>query len=283
MKKAVDQRQETLKANKYVHTLLVTGGEYQKSPHFLPENRAKVRAMLLSLTADMDKADSKAIDFGCGTGFMLDLLKDQFSEVHGVDIAPAMLNQVDRSSGNVFLYEASAERTPFMSGFFDFATAYSFMDHLYDVPMFLREVHRVLRPGGVFFAGLNPNRDFIQAMARAETWKGNRVSSIVDREIKGALHNGDYYEEKFGVDASMLDMAEPIKALHKGFAADEVYDLARHIGFEGCEISHDWFLGQASVTQDQSVELAGEIDHYLSNVLPIASPLYKYLNFVFRK
>lgn len=275
--------EDTLEANKYVHSLLVKTGEYQKSPHFRPENIAKVRALVLSIAGDLDQADSKAIDFGCGTGFMIDLMKDRFGEVHGVDITQAMMKEVDLSSGNVFLHEAMAEQTPFADQHFDFATAYSFMDHLFDAGNFLKEVYRVLKPGGVFFSGLNPNRDFIAAMEEAEHKAIIGVSPIVTREIKGALHNGDYYAENFGVDGAMLDKAEPIKALKKGFDAKEMHDLTLSIGFSACRIDYDWFLGQGKVMHEQSFEHAEQIHAYLSSILPVASPLYKYLNFVCTK
>lgn len=274
---------ETLEANKYVHSLLVETGEYQRSPHFRPENIAKVRALVVSLTKDVDTSASSAIDFGCGTGFMIDIMKDRFSEVHGVDITQAMMREVDLSSGNVFLHEALAEQTPFPDDHFDFATAYSFMDHLCNAGEFLREVHRVLKPGGVFFAGLNPNRDFIAAMDAAEQNAVMGISPIVTREINGALHNGEYYAENFGVDGAMLDKAEPIKALQKGFDAKEMYDLALSIGFGACRIDYDWFLGQGKVMHEQSFDRADHIGEYLSSILPISSPLFKYLNFIFTK
>ncbi|KUI15636.1 hypothetical protein AU192_07160 [Mycobacterium lehmannii] len=275
--------QETLEANRYVHSVLVETGEYQKSPHFRPENIAKVRDLILTLTADIESVDSRAIDFGCGTGFMIDLMKDRFGEIHGVDITQAMMKEVDLSTGNVFLHEAMAEHTPFADEYFDFATAYSFMDHLFDAHLFLKEVHRVLKPGGVFFAGLNPNRDFIQAMEQAKRAAITGLPQIVTREIKGALHNGEYYAENFGVDGSMLDKAEPIKAVQKGFDAKEVHDLAISIGFSACRIDYNWFLGQAMVMHEKSFELADQIHLYLTSALPVASPLFKYLNFILTK
>ena len=277
------KKNDTLEANKYVHSLLVEAGEYQKSPHFRPENLGKVRSLVLSLTENMASEHAKAIDFGCGTGFMIDLMKDRFAEVHGVDITQAMMKEVDLTSGNVFLHESLAEQTPFTDSQFDFATAYSFMDHLFDAHDFLKEVYRVLKPGGIFFSGLNPNRDFIVAMETAEQKAVTDIPPIVLREIKGSLHNGDYYAENFGVDGTMLDKAEPIKALKKGFEAKEMHDMARGIGFNTCCIEHDWFLGQGKVMHEASFERAELIDSYLSSILPVASPLYKYLNFIFIK
>ena len=42
---------EAIKANIYVHAFLANSGEYNKSPHFRPENQEKVRNVLLRLTA----------------------------------------------------------------------------------------------------------------------------------------------------------------------------------------------------------------------------------------
>jgi len=107
-------RDEAIKANIYVHSFLANAGEYQKSPHFLPENRQKVRKILERVTAPLaGRPDSKVIDFGCGTGFLMDLMKDLFTEVHGVDITLDMMNKVDVTSGNIYLHESLAENTQF--------------------------------------------------------------------------------------------------------------------------------------------------------------------------
>jgi ubiquinone/menaquinone biosynthesis C-methylase UbiE len=167
-----DGRLEALNANIYVHAFLANSGEYQKSPHFRPENQEKVRRILDRIVAKStvsNQSIAKAIDFGCGTGFMIDLMKDMFSEVHGLDITNDMMKRVDVSSGNVFLHECLAEKTPFPDNHFDFATAYSFMDHLFSYDDFLQEAYRVLKPGGTFYSDLNPNRAFINSMAKVET------------------------------------------------------------------------------------------------------------------
>lgn len=274
---------DTLEANKYVHAKLVESGEYQKSPHFRPENIAKVRELVTELTSHISARESKAIDFGCGTGFMIDLMKDRFGEIHGVDITQAMMQQVDTRSGNIYLHEAMAEKTPFDANIFDFASAYSFMDHLHDPRDFLKEVFRVLKPDGIFYSGLNPNREFILAMEAASNDTVCALSPIVEREIKGALHNGDYYAETFGIDAAMLEKAEPMKSEKKGFDAKEMLAMAKEIGFSKCRITHEWFLGQGKVMHEQSFESAAQINQYLLSVLPATAGLYKYLNFIFIK
>ena len=241
-------RDATLRANIQVHAYLANAGEYQKSPHFRPENQDKIRSILLRLTADLPRQTvSKVIDFGCGTGFLIDLMHDLFTEVHGVDITQDMMKHVNLREGKVRLHECQAERTPFPDAHFDFATAYSFMDHLFDYRDFLREACRVLKPGGIFYSDLNPNRAFIQAIEQVELTAEPGRSGIVEREIQGALHNGAYYEQNFGLNAALLEAAEPIKSNDMGFDAAEVLAAARALGFSDCRVEHEWFLGQGKV------------------------------------
>lgn len=284
MSKKTLSRDEAIEANIYVHAFLANAGEYNKSPHFRPENQEKVRKIILRLTSLLAEKE-KVIDFGCGTGFMIHLMRDLFREVHGIDITTDMMKHVDLSSGNVQLHECIAESTPFNGDTFDFATAYSFMDHLIDYRVFLQEAYRVLKKGGVFYSDLNPNRDFIVAVAEAENKASGALilSPIVEREIQGALHNGDLYKESFGMNPELLEKAEPIKTKDKGFSASEVLQAARVIGFSECRVEFEWFLGQGKVMHEQSIIDAGIVEQYLNSALPMSSSLFKYLRFIFIK
>lgn len=279
-------KEEALKANIYVHAFLANAGEYEKSPHYRPENIAKVRNIVAKLAHKFrGKNDAKALDFGCGTGFMIQLIHDLFSEVHGVDITQDMMKLVDLSPGNITLHECVAESTGFDEDSFDFASAYSFMDHLFDYEVFLKEAFRVLKPGGIFYSDLNPNREFAAAMQRvaSDQTVTFEIPQVILREVKGMLHNGDYYNDQFGMDPEQLEKAEPIKSRDLGFAADEVLECARKLGFTDAKVEFDWFLGQAKVMHDESADNVEIINHYLTSVLPVSSSLFKYLRFVFVK
>lgn len=279
-------RADSVQANIDVHSILAATGEYDRSPHFRPENKAHVRAMLQSLIAPC-RGDRpvRAIDFGCGTGFVISLMVDLVDRIDGVDITPEMMRQVDLSSGKVHLHECLAEATPFADSSFDVATAYSFMDHLHDYRDFLREAHRVLRPGGIFYSDLNPNRAFIDAIAGAERRHGADLARypLVAREVQGALRNGQVYEEAHGIDARRLEAAEPGKTFDRGFDAEEVLATARRIGFTQASVDHEWFLGQSKVMHEGSFAQASDMAAHLRALAPVAGHLFKYLRFVFVK
>lgn len=279
-------KEEALKANIYVHAFLANAGEYEKSPHFRPENRAKVRGIVERLTQSFQgKACTKALDFGCGTGFMIQMLHDRFTEVHGIDITRDMMKFVELGPGNITLHEGMAENTGFAESTFEFACAYSFMDHLFDYEVFLKEAHRVLKPGGIFYSDLNPNREFAVAMQRADAGRSLEADlpPVITREVKGMLHNGEHYKDQFGMDPEQLNKAEPIKSRDLGFSAGEVLACARRLGFSDAKVEFDWFLGQAKVMHQESASDAEVINRYLASVVPVSSPLFKYLRFIFVK
>lgn len=269
-------------ANIFVHSELVKKGEYQKSPHFNLENVNKVKCKLTNLIKTLPSNNKKKmVDFGCGTGFIINQIYDQFYEVHGVDVTKEMMKYVDLSPGNIILHESFAEKTNFPDNNFDFATAYSFMDHLLDYRVFLKEVYRTLKKGGIFYTGLNPNKDFIIGMENAEKSISLR-SPIVNLEIEKALHNGKYYEENFGLNSSLLEKAEPTKTFDKGFDFKEVLKFAKSVGFSKTEVKFEWFLGQAQISKKKLNE-EKVIESYLQSILPFSSLCYKYLDFILTK
>jgi SAM-dependent methyltransferase len=94
------------------------------------------------------KANGRLMDVGTGFGFFLSEMKKRGWEVMGVEISQTGLNYArDRLAVNV--YPGPLEGAGLPEGHFDAVTAFYVVEHLPDPIVFLKECHRILKPGGL--------------------------------------------------------------------------------------------------------------------------------------
>jgi SAM-dependent methyltransferase len=95
------------------------------------------------------------LDFGCGSGRLARFLAASGErELHGVDVDRAAIRWARRHLGPGFVATSAWPPLPFPAAAFDVVCAISVFTHL-DEPMqlaWLRELRRVLRPGGLLIA-----------------------------------------------------------------------------------------------------------------------------------
>ncbi|AKN17723.1 class I SAM-dependent methyltransferase [Mycobacterium haemophilum] len=121
----------------------------------------------------------RALELGCGTGFfLLNLIQSGVARRGSVtDLSPGMVKVATRNGQSLGLNidgrVADAEGIPYDDNTFDLVVGHAVLHHIPDVELSLREVLRVLKPGGRFvFAGEPTNVGNRYARALADlTWK----------------------------------------------------------------------------------------------------------------
>ncbi len=127
------------------------------------------------------------LELGCGTGFFLLNLKLAGVVEHGhvTDLSPGMVEVAQRNASRLgFEVEgrvADAERIPYDDGTFDLVVGHAVLHHIPDVEQSLREVLRVLKPGGRFVFAGEPTRwgDYVaRRLSRTVWWATMRATRI---------------------------------------------------------------------------------------------------------
>ena len=101
--------------------------------------------------------DARVLDIGCGSGWATRLLADYAAKgkVIGIDISDEMIQlarESSRSCANVDYEIASAEQLPFADKEFTHAFSMESLYYYRNIPKALAEIHRVMKPGGLFVA-----------------------------------------------------------------------------------------------------------------------------------
>lgn len=112
---------------------------------------SRVHEAVLNM-AGRDGAPESVLDVGCGTGKLLRVANLRWPEARliGVDPANGMIEIARRLTPGATFYTGAAESLPLEDGSIDLALSTVSFHHWHDQAAGIREVARVLRPGGQF-------------------------------------------------------------------------------------------------------------------------------------
>jgi ubiquinone/menaquinone biosynthesis C-methylase UbiE len=110
---------------------------------------------VFSVLKNMNWNGKRVVEVGCGQGTTLNYLPQFGAELFGLDMSlqsirsakfgATELGQTDRTR----LLQADAEHLPLQSGSFDIAISIGVLHHTSDTAQGIREIHRLLKPGGL--------------------------------------------------------------------------------------------------------------------------------------
>lgn len=260
-------------ANVAYHAALAA--EYDATqPHLRPENVERVTGILRQLAEE--SGGGTLVDLGCGTGFVTNIARRFFRHVVGVDVTWAMLERVDRSSGNVELVLASTDGVPLADGTFDACTAYAHLHHLSDLAPVLREAARLLRPGGRFYSDQDPNQRYWAHLKPLRDRAG--LDDFVAREVEAVVEVVDVLAHEMNLTPDQIALAEYQEMHRGGLRAEQMVETLLQAGFEVAAHRYEWFLGQGVVLHQDGAAGAEAVEAYLRRALPASEHFFKYVS-----
>jgi ubiquinone/menaquinone biosynthesis C-methylase UbiE len=277
---------DAIKANIAVHSAMAN--DYNTiEPHFRPESIQRVNGIIDQISKEI--TIKNALDLGCGTGFMINILKKHASNITGIDVTQPMLDKVDLSgNAKINLINGDTGETTLPENYFDIATAYTFLDHLYDMMPTFKNCFKSLKKGGLFYADLSPNAYFWDEIKKISA-TNNNFDPIINREIHAVTKKDEEIEQQFGVNKEIFIQAEFQKHVEGGLREEKVKEQLLQTGFTEVKFIYHWFIGQAQMINDETIDKKERFAHaevmhnYLIKSMPLSRHLFKYVGFIAKK
>jgi SAM-dependent methyltransferase len=135
----------------------------------------------LGLRMIADRRYGKALEVGYGAGAVLLAIAPSVDELHGIDLDADPAPVQTRLGGHgraAKLIQGSVYELPYGAADFDLVLSFSVFEHLHRYDQGLREVTRVLKPGGRFLLGMPAVNTMMELGFRAIGFKGIDVHHV---------------------------------------------------------------------------------------------------------
>lgn len=119
----------------------------------------------------------KILDIGTGKGYLLDVAERMGFECHGVELSSyAAGKAAERFPGRIFT--GTLEQARYPDGTFDVIAMTDLIEHIGDPQGLMKEVRRVLRPGGLVFI-ITPDTDAATRKMLGKRWFQYKYEHVV--------------------------------------------------------------------------------------------------------
>jgi len=193
------------------------------TPSFQDIKSTKIEVLISLITDRAPCPLRRILVVGCGSGHEAGILARKFgAETIGIDLGEEFLFD-HIGSYPAKLMQMDAQSLDFADGQFDLVFSFHALEHITDPELALKQMSRVLRPGGFFCIG-TPNKSRLIGYVGSATTLGNKIR-----------WNWNDWRMRL---AGRWDNA---KGAHAGFTAKELLGLCHAVFGEAHDISGDYY------------------------------------------
>jgi 2-polyprenyl-6-hydroxyphenyl methylase/3-demethylubiquinone-9 3-methyltransferase len=141
---------------------------------------------ILSAQSQLNTAKLRVLDIGCGGGLLAEQFAAMGCEVTGIDQSLPSLTTAKAHAKlmdlDIEYLHGSAEHLPFADQHFDIVCCCDVLEHLDSIDVVIKELSRVLKPGGIFFFD-TINRTFASKFFAIKIAQDCRLTRFVPRNV----------------------------------------------------------------------------------------------------
>lgn len=164
------------------------------------------------------------LDVGCGEGRVTRDLRERGYRVVGVDLSPSMIRAAREADPEGEYVEANAAELPFEDGVADLVITFMSLMDMDDMPGAVREMGRVLEPGGRLVAAVVHPINSAGKFASKDDDAPFVIESYLDRRRYRDVLERDGYEMTFeSIHFTLEDYSRALEAA--GFLVEQVREL----------------------------------------------------------
>lgn len=145
------------------------------------------------------KDKKEIIEIGSGEGYGASYLASGSFSIHCFDLSEVIASHAQKTYGanNLSFQSFDGKKIPAEDNSFDAAISFQVIEHVDDVPNYLKEIHRVLKPGGIFLL-TTPNRTY-RLKPNQKPWNKFHFREYQNQELLRELKNVFTNSEVWGV------------------------------------------------------------------------------------
>jgi len=136
-------------------------------------------SMLVRYAELSTNSSGELLEVGCGPGYLISFLEKWFPKISitGFEYDQRLIEEAKERVQRISFIQGNAEELPFSDCQFDVIVSLHLIEHLYNPEKMLQEVHRVLKPNGIFIVA-TPNLGGLGARVMGEKWSGFREDHV---------------------------------------------------------------------------------------------------------